>query len=504
MYCENCGREISAGHKFCENCGYEVKISRFTIFQAEISRWLREHKNISSVIVLVLVGLAVSWLSGSQQTSTPSVPSAVVHIACDNGYGGSGTIMSEEGFVVTNEHVIANSNVCFVSIPDIKTGISEKIYEAVPFIATAGLSKEYDLAFLQVVGSYTDKNGKTWGDYPTKFSTYSRPDLCDTSPSELGKSIRIYGYPVTSGGDNLTITDGIISSFADDGSILTSAKVDSGNSGGLALDLNGCMIGIPSAVTTGKYQNLGVIIPVSAILSFIQEIKVKDSYGDTALVPSESYDQVCKDNYGTHSKSTGEVNKKGQPSCVCESSYFWNQLGNSCSSKDSLNQSCQKRYGSGSYSYPSESAPKSVCGCLSGYTWNADSTQCVVVPKTNDQICQEKYGIFTSWTGAKNDRGEIVCDCQQGYIWNSGRTMCTSPQIANNESCKNAYGPYSLWGGITSDKGSPICSCQYGYTWNINNTECVSNASLNQMCQTKYGSQSYYLGYVQGGSYMCQ
>ncbi|MFA7676260.1 MAG: trypsin-like peptidase domain-containing protein, partial [Candidatus Shapirobacteria bacterium] len=90
------------------------------------------------------------------------------------------------------------------------------------------------------------------------------------SPS-LGENVIIYGYPVTSGGYNLTITDGIISSLNDDGTILTSAKIDSGNSGGLAVNQNGCFVGVPSAVVNGDYQNLGVIIPQILIDEFINQ-----------------------------------------------------------------------------------------------------------------------------------------------------------------------------------------------------------------------------------------
>jgi S1-C subfamily serine protease len=67
---------------------------------------------------------------------------------------------------------------------------------------------------------------------------------------------------------DLTVTEGIVSSIDSDGSILTSAKVDAGNSGGLAVDQRGCMVGVPSAVQEGKFQNLGVVIPTARVLEF--------------------------------------------------------------------------------------------------------------------------------------------------------------------------------------------------------------------------------------------
>lgn len=212
----------------------------------------------------------VQNVNKNQQESLGNNLSSVVDIYCNNNNGGSGTIFLKDGTILTNYHVIANSSYCLVTLPNPTTGVPISIYKATPEIVPI-LSKQYDLAVLIINSAYTDNDGKTWGDYPTTFPTYVKPESCTNFTPKLGEAIRIYGYPVTSGGYNLTITDGIISSFADDKNILTSAKVDSGNSGGLALNQNGCMVGIPSAVLTGNYQNLGVIIPNSVIIDFIDK-----------------------------------------------------------------------------------------------------------------------------------------------------------------------------------------------------------------------------------------
>jgi S1-C subfamily serine protease len=65
----------------------------------------------------------------------------------------------------------------------------------------------------------------------------------------------------------------LISSFPSDGTILTSAKIDAGNSGGLAIDRHGCMVGITTAVWEGEYQNLGIIIPVDMVREFVDKAK---------------------------------------------------------------------------------------------------------------------------------------------------------------------------------------------------------------------------------------
>lgn len=242
-----------------------------------------------------------STSSSSKNTPTPldnqtlmrSNTESVVHILCDNDYGGSGTIWVKDGLIVTNNHVIAGSTSCHVTIPDVATGALTQIYEAKPIVAPT-LSKQYDIALLSIYAAYRDSNGKVWGKYPISLHTFVQPKNC--SSPQLGDTVRIYGYPVTSENYNLTITDGIISNFADDGTILTSAKVDSGNSGGLAMSQSGCMLGIPSAVLTGNYQNLGVIIPVNEILDFINKASSQTS-NTNSQIPTDTPNYTSPQSY---------------------------------------------------------------------------------------------------------------------------------------------------------------------------------------------------------------
>ena len=308
MFCDACGTKINEG---------SVSSEKLTTFNFYLNRLLSLAKNkkitagiFVAIILLIIMIIALSNRTAqdkqralqnqmvNQQLKTDQLANqlqnvqkqnllsqqvrinrqvansqSVVNILCDDGSGGSGTIISEDGLVLTNNHVIAKASICAVTLPDPTTGAPVSIYESEPFIVPH-LSSKYDIAMLSINSSYTDSDGKTWGDYPTTFPAFNPPD-CSSSTAQLGDAITIYGYPVTSGGYNLTITEGIISSFSDEGNILTSAKIDSGNSGGLATDSNGCFIGIPSAVIKGKYQNLGVIIPIDIINQFINESKLQ-------------------------------------------------------------------------------------------------------------------------------------------------------------------------------------------------------------------------------------
>jgi S1-C subfamily serine protease len=505
-YCKHCGEKIEEGQKFCKKCGTKIVAAEAAAtavhsHEKKPSKRKLLTKNklwiIVGVIALSALG-AITWgilaeYDSSYHSEAFVAPVAtnnaqsVVDILCDNGEGGSGTIFTTTGTILTNNHVITGSTSCKVTIPNPATGQISEIYEAAPVIVSV-LSKKYDVATVQIDASYTDSDGKTWGAYPTTFTPFTLPSTCSTSTaSKLGDSIRIYGYPVTSGGYNLTETDGIISSFADNGDILTSAKVDSGNSGGLAIDQNGCYLGIPSAVISGNYQNLGVIIPGNVVEQFIPNVPVKKDLvmegsaskdeaiqeditpqvadpvtppasGSTA--PSETPTQQCQATYGAYSQTVGD-NASGEPLCNCDSGYAWGGDGNSCVAKTDLLAYCQEQFGVGSFSEVSNG--KSVCGCSTGYEMNSDDTACVAPQPT----CTDN---------ATYDTSTDKCECDTGYTPDG--SICES----GLEYCQDTDGY-----GATYDSSSNSCACQTGY-FSYNNT-CESGYSY---CTDKYGANYEY------------
>ena len=214
------------------------------------------------------------------------ITSTVVNIFCpsivsdEDATGGSGTILTEDGMILTNSHIIPQDETnihvdeegCFVVLPDSETGQIKDIYLAYP-IVIEGLSDKYDLAYMQIYSAFYDEDEQEFsGVYPRKFPAFDDTTRCKNKYVELGEAVRIFGYPANSGGYSLTITDGIVSSFPGDGLIMTSAKIDSGNSGGLAVDKNGCMIGVPSSVSVGNYESMGIIISNDLIAEFNDEV----------------------------------------------------------------------------------------------------------------------------------------------------------------------------------------------------------------------------------------
>ena len=297
--CPRCHNPLQLNHAFCDKCGYRVP--KKTAHVSSAWKWIL----LGCVALLGLI-LATQFMEESApnqyvEVGRPSLPpepepepkeglsqeeiiAAVVNIRCPSTeeegavYTGSGTLISEDGLILTNSHVIpqdeefvfVDEDGCVVTIPDPVTGQVAEIYFAQPDVKI-GLSDDYDIAFLQINDVYTDDEGTTWGEYPKRFSSiYDR--FCENPEPRLGEPIRVYGYPGIGGGYSLTVTEGIVSGFPEYGMIATSAKIDQGNSGGLAVDAQGCMVGIPTAVVVGDYESLGRIISTKLISEFADQL----------------------------------------------------------------------------------------------------------------------------------------------------------------------------------------------------------------------------------------
>lgn len=88
-----------------------------------------------------------------------------------------------------------------------------------------------------------------------------------TIPPRIGDDIVILGYPSIGAHSGLTATEGIISGIEED-FYITSAKIDHGNSGGLAIHIEqNCYIGIPTSAEIGTVESLGRIIKKEVVFN---------------------------------------------------------------------------------------------------------------------------------------------------------------------------------------------------------------------------------------------
>jgi len=171
---------------------------------------------------------------------------------------GSGFIMitsedSNKWFVFTNAHVVLTGppedNNCVVGFPSKPDYSINKNFEG-EIVDVSHKFPAIDKAVLSVIGDRGFKNGTSL--MPT----------CKFDDIKIGDKITIVGYPAF-GGSSLTATEGTISGFEETqyGYIYkTSAKIDSGNSGGTAINnTRKCFLGMPTWATQGTFEGLGYI-----------------------------------------------------------------------------------------------------------------------------------------------------------------------------------------------------------------------------------------------------
>jgi len=172
------------------------------------------------------------------------------------GWTGSGTIVSDDGLILTNAHVILSDR--YYDVVDLVVSITEAqdrppvpMFYADVLQADAGL----DLAVIKVRSTLDGE--------PANFSSLGiDPVPLGSSESlELGDPIVIIGYPGI-GGETITLTRGEVSGFTSEEAygnrafIKTSGTIAGGNSGGLASTPQGEIIGIPTQVGSGDIENL--------------------------------------------------------------------------------------------------------------------------------------------------------------------------------------------------------------------------------------------------------
>ncbi len=177
----------------------------------------------------------------------------------DSSAAGTGIIVSEDGYVLTNKHVIEDASTVYVVLDDGTT------YEKVEIVATDPLN---DVAFLKIKGA----------------SGLKAATLGDSKTLSVGQQVIAIGNAL--GQYQNTVTSGIISGLgrsieASDSSgynvetlsdmIQTDAAINSGNSGGPLVNAAGEVIGINTA-TSSTAENMGFAIPISSVKGMLKQL----------------------------------------------------------------------------------------------------------------------------------------------------------------------------------------------------------------------------------------
>lgn len=167
------------------------------------------------------------------------------------GWTGSGTIISSSGLVLTNAHVVLSDPYYQVDELVVALTVSEDSEPVWSYFAEVLQADEaLDIAVIQITH---DLDGNpVAGDLGLPFVPLGDSDLLS-----LGDPVTILGYPGI-GGINITLTSGQVSGFTSElgrddprAFVKTDATIAGGNSGGLAADANGLLIGIPTQLGYG-------------------------------------------------------------------------------------------------------------------------------------------------------------------------------------------------------------------------------------------------------------
>ncbi|MBC7687599.1 MAG: trypsin-like peptidase domain-containing protein [Aquabacterium sp.] len=171
---------------------------------------------------------------------------------------GSGVIISADGYIVTNNHVVENADELDVTLSN------KRSYKA----KVIGTDPAYDLAVIKIEAS------------GLPFLLYGNSDEV-----KIGQWVLALGYPLNL---ETTVTAGIVSAKARslglnkgtktsspvESFIQTDAAVNQGNSGGALINTNGLLIGINSAIAspTGFYSGYSYAIPVNIVKKVVDDL----------------------------------------------------------------------------------------------------------------------------------------------------------------------------------------------------------------------------------------
>ena len=183
---------------------------------------------------------------------------------------GSGIIISEDGYILTNNHVVdsssSSSSYSYYDLSDatsIKITLNTDIYgsDAVFDAKIVGKDSQTDLAVLKI-----DKSGLTAAEF------------ANSDEAVVGEFVMAVGSPL---GLDTTVTTGIISAVnrevESEGNkykcIQTDAAINSGNSGGALVNSDGKVIGINTLKLSGSgVEGIGFAIPINSTLDIIDEL----------------------------------------------------------------------------------------------------------------------------------------------------------------------------------------------------------------------------------------
>ncbi|MCW3086798.1 MAG: HtrA protease/chaperone protein [Sediminibacterium sp.] len=210
---------------------------------------------------------------------------------------GSGVLITDDGYIVTNNHVVEGADELNVTLANKKT------YKGI----VVGTDASSDLAVIKIEGK----------GFP--YLVYGNSD-----DAKLGQWVLAIGYPLNL---DVTVTAGIISAKSRsiginnrqsinpvESFIQTDAAVNPGNSGGALINTNGELIGINSAIAspTGSYAGYSYAIPVNIVKKIITDIVKFGTVQRAYIGINYPSDQLSEEQAKELEKEIGTTYKEGE------------------------------------------------------------------------------------------------------------------------------------------------------------------------------------------------
>ncbi|MHB8522140.1 MAG: DegQ family serine endoprotease [Limisphaerales bacterium] len=190
---------------------------------------------------------------------------------------GSGVIVTRDGYILTNNHVVDGADEIKISLPQGKREFTAKV---------VGKDRRADIAVLKI-----------------NASDLAYATLADSDKLEVGDVVLAIGNPFEIG---QTVTMGIISAVGRGGMgiedyedfIQTDAAINPGNSGGALVDAEGRLIGINTAILSrsGGNQGVGFAIPINLARNIMDQLikKGKVERGYLGIMPRDLTPALAK------------------------------------------------------------------------------------------------------------------------------------------------------------------------------------------------------------------
>lgn len=163
--------------------------------------------------------------------------------------------------VFTNAHVLLYQNQapysCAITFPGTRDSYTVTVNTSTGHFDDINIEPGWDLGmvFLRNPSSYLN-------------SISGVPNYCKTKAA-TGDQVVILGYPSIGSASDITATEGIISGY-ENGYYITSAKVDHGNSGGVAILIkDNCYLGVPTYVQAGELESLARILDFNNFINWL-------------------------------------------------------------------------------------------------------------------------------------------------------------------------------------------------------------------------------------------